>query len=137
MSFVIITEDEGQLRAFHAAVLRPEEQAALQAIVDRHVLRIRSLKRASEVVDVVAQQVNGHAVGGLVHDEDTGKTRVSAQSYQGGLGYADSSLMTQGEIARTAGFSGNVCQECFSFEMVRSGTCETCKNCGKTSGGCS
>lgn len=32
--------------------------------------------------------------------------------------------------------SGNVCREC-GGEMIRTGSCETCQNCGTTSGGCS
>lgn len=49
---------------------------------------------------------------------------------------ADSSTMTQGEIAREKGFTGNACASCGGFNMRRSGTCETCE-CGSTSGGCS
>lgn len=45
--------------------------------------------------------------------------------------------MTQGEIARGQGYSGNVCQTCGEFRMKRTGTCETCEACGATSGGCS
>lgn len=32
--------------------------------------------------------------------------------------------------------SGNICREC-GGEMIRTGSCETCRNCGETSGGCS
>lgn len=34
-------------------------------------------------------------------------------------------------------FSGDSCQDCGSFEMVRTGTCLTCQQCGSSSGGCS
>ncbi len=33
--------------------------------------------------------------------------------------------------------AGEVCDRCGSLEMIRSGTCLTCSNCGTTSGGCS
>jgi hypothetical protein len=33
--------------------------------------------------------------------------------------------------------SGDVCQDCGSFAMVRTGTCLTCAACGSSSGGCS
>lgn len=33
--------------------------------------------------------------------------------------------------------SGDICQSCGSPNMVRTGTCLTCQNCGDTSGGCS
>ena len=45
--------------------------------------------------------------------------------------------MTQGEIARASGYTGDVCQTCGEFRMKRSGTCLTCEACGSTSGGCS
>jgi ribonucleoside-diphosphate reductase alpha chain len=32
--------------------------------------------------------------------------------------------------------TGNVCRNCGSFDLVRSGTCETCSTCGTASGGC-
>jgi hypothetical protein len=33
--------------------------------------------------------------------------------------------------------TGDSCQECGSFAMVRTGTCMTCQSCGSSSGGCS
>ena len=42
--------------------------------------------------------------------------------------------MTQGEIARAQGFTGDCCDSCGTFTMKRSGTCLTCANCGTTSG---
>jgi hypothetical protein len=38
--------------------------------------------------------------------------------------------------ARDMGFTGNVCGRCSSSKMVRTGPCETCQECGTTSGGC-
>lgn len=35
---------------------------------------------------------------------------------------------------RAGGFTGSQCSTCGSFAMVRSGTCETCQECGSTSG---
>lgn len=32
--------------------------------------------------------------------------------------------------------TGDVCRDCGSPEMVRTGTCLTCQACGSTSGGC-
>lgn len=34
-------------------------------------------------------------------------------------------------------FSGDICQDCGSTSMVRTGTCMTCQACGSSSGGCS
>jgi len=36
-----------------------------------------------------------------------------------------------------AGFTGNACSECGNMRMVRTGVCETCLDCGSSSGGCS
>jgi hypothetical protein len=33
--------------------------------------------------------------------------------------------------------SGELCQDCGMFLMIRTGTCMTCQSCGSTSGGCS
>lgn len=33
--------------------------------------------------------------------------------------------------------SGDICATCGSPDMIRTGTCLTCQNCGDTSGGCS
>ena len=38
------------------------------------------------------------------------------------------------EEARLNGYTGNACQECQNFTMVRNGTCEKCTTCGSTSG---
>jgi hypothetical protein len=34
-------------------------------------------------------------------------------------------------------YSGDICQECGSPDMVRTGTCLTCQRCGSSNGGCS
>jgi hypothetical protein len=33
--------------------------------------------------------------------------------------------------------TGDICADCGSVEMMRTGTCLTCMNCGSSSGGCS
>ena len=40
-------------------------------------------------------------------------------------------------VARTAGYTGDVCGQCGSSRMTRSGVCLKCEDCGDTSGGCS
>jgi hypothetical protein len=34
-------------------------------------------------------------------------------------------------------FTGDICADCGSVAMVRTGTCSTCQACGSSSGGCS
>lgn len=35
---------------------------------------------------------------------------------------------------RASGFTGDSCNSCGSFAMVRSGSCQACQNCGATNG---
>jgi hypothetical protein len=42
--------------------------------------------------------------------------------------------MTQAEIARVQGFTGDVCRQCGSFATKRTGTCLTCTACGSNEG---
>jgi ribosomal protein L40E len=76
-----------------------------------------------------------HLVAPTVENRDT--VAISPTTKDLHKGGDNAALMTQGEIARTKGFSGSVCQKCGSFNMVRTGTCETCQDCSETSGGCS
>lgn len=38
------------------------------------------------------------------------------------------------QLARLGGFTGEMCESCGGANMVRSGTCSTCLDCGSTSG---
>jgi len=42
--------------------------------------------------------------------------------------------LTQGEIAKQKGFTGNACEQCGSLNMRRTGTCETCEDCSWNKG---
>jgi predicted RNA-binding Zn-ribbon protein involved in translation (DUF1610 family) len=44
------------------------------------------------------------------------------------------STLTQAEIARNSGYTGNACEQCGSFNLRRTGTCETCEDCGWNKG---
>jgi hypothetical protein len=44
------------------------------------------------------------------------------------------STLTQSEIARHSGFTGNACEQCGGFNLRRTGTCETCEDCGWNKG---
>ena len=37
-------------------------------------------------------------------------------------------------LAPSSGYTGNACLDCGGFQMVRSGTCERCLDCGATTG---
>lgn len=42
--------------------------------------------------------------------------------------------LTQGEIAREQGYTGDPCDACGAFKLIRTGTCVTCTGCGANSG---
>jgi hypothetical protein len=44
--------------------------------------------------------------------------------------YASSTLVAKG-------FTGDICADCGSMAMIRTGVCLTCQSCGSSSGGCS
>lgn len=46
----------------------------------------------------------------------------------------ESDIFRKIEEARTKGFTGDMCPECGSFEMVRNGACLKCNSCGATTG---
>lgn len=49
-------------------------------------------------------------------------------------GPATTDMLTQGEIARVQGFTGDTCTVCQGFSMRRNGTCLLCVDCGATTG---
>lgn len=55
-----------------------------------------------------------------------------------GSGWLPCPSEARGVLRRSApSYSGDICAECGSPSMVRTGTCLTCQNCGSSSGGCS
>jgi hypothetical protein len=58
-------------------------------------------------------------------------TRQAVQSFQKA---AVPDLSFEQVRAMGMGYSGNTCVSCGSAKMKRSGTCETCQDCGNTSG---
>lgn len=45
-----------------------------------------------------------------------------------------SPIMTQGEMARAQGYTGDACSQCGQFRMKQSGHCLVCDSCGTTTG---
>jgi hypothetical protein len=43
-------------------------------------------------------------------------------------------LLSQGEIAKAKGFTGDPCDICGNFSLRRNGTCLVCVDCGATTG---
>ena len=43
-------------------------------------------------------------------------------------------LLTQAEIARNQGYTGDCCTNCAQFRMKQSGHCLVCDSCGTTTG---
>lgn len=50
---------------------------------------------------------------------------------------AERAAISSQQRAAASGYTGSICDNCFSSRMVRTGVCETCLDCGTPSGGCS
>lgn len=94
--------------------------------------------------------VRHEVVGGGCFCHIYSRANLVLEENQDTLAIADAQARQRGENldgtprreARTIpaafnGFSGDVCSNCGSASMVRTGTCLTCQSCGSTSGGCS
>lgn len=46
-------------------------------------------------------------------------------------------VVAEAPSAAPRNMAGEFCQDCGSPNMIRTGTCLTCANCGSSSGGCS
>ena len=64
----------------------------------------------------------------LVHG---GKPQLKAMGGSASSGSASSSSLS---LARKSGYTGDACESCGNFTMVRNGTCLKCLACGSTSG---
>jgi ribonucleoside-diphosphate reductase alpha chain len=93
------------------------------------------LALAEPMVAVEAQveerEPMGFAIGDAAHAEDVPLAAAAAVT--------PTVMLTRGKAdtvqeARLKGFTGDVCGECGSTQMVRNGTCTKCLNCGGTSG---
>jgi hypothetical protein len=112
--WIIVVTDGQSIRTIHPPALPSQHKGMVDLILATHLVAPSS--NPTERRDTVAL------------------SPTTKDLHKGG---DDPALMTQGEIARTKGYSGSVCQKCGSFNMVRTGTCETCQDCSETSGGCS
>lgn len=71
------------------------------------------------------------------HPVRAAPVRAAAASLARDRAYSDISYEVRDRAAaRPAAprFTGDMCEQCGSMEMVRSGSCATCQNCGSTSG---
>lgn len=107
-SFLLIVHDGSRMRAFHPSVLDDQDKRLVEGVACRLVSR----------ADGIQGMINGGAVGFM---EKAAQEVVS-------------SLLTQGEMARTAGYTGDVCPQCHGFRVKRTGTCVTCEDCGNNAG---
>jgi hypothetical protein len=110
MSFLIVVTDPltGQIRSFHSAVFNDSDQAAIGRMVDKHFKVVRTLEKSNQFEKSNQTVPNGEPK----HHE----------------------MMTQAEIARSKGLTGNACQQCGGFNLTRTGSCETCGDCGWNKG---
>lgn len=72
----------------------------------------------------------------MFHDGDMKRTKFVMKTAEPILSVGEMQS-EQPTTPQQMGFTGNLCGNCGSIEMVRNGTCEVCRACGTTSGGCS
>ncbi|MFN3705476.1 MAG: vitamin B12-dependent ribonucleotide reductase [Thermoflexales bacterium] len=82
-----------------------------------------------EVNERAARSSSGEPVNGQRHE--TASLHVRQVKVTGAT---ELSVAEQRVLARMKGYTGDVCPECGSFTMVRSGTCLKCDTCGATTG---
>ena len=115
MKVLLVVDDGHQLRSFHERVFDDIDQRTLR------FMAANAIARADQLVPKFLENDAHLQVGqSLV---------ASANSIT-----ASASTLTQGELARVAGFSGNTCEQCGSLNMKQTGTCETCQDCGWNKG---
>lgn len=105
--FITVADEFGTLRTIHPAGFGTGgDRVALDAIIARHVI-------PTVVMTATAQPP---------------KTMLPV------LDPKEADMMTQGEIARASGYTGDPCQHCGAFKLKVSGHCFVCEACGETTG---
>jgi hypothetical protein len=108
--------DEAEYRRQIAAELE------VQPMLSSHQRAL--LKRLSKQLADIAAVIEGLSNAGI---------EAVSHRPEGG---APAANLVPATTAKAMGFTGDMCDMCGSFLMVRTGTCLRCQNCG-TSGGCS
>lgn len=122
MTFLLIVYDGSQMRAFHPSVMEDGDRWFIEQVASRLVRRADDL-------------FNGK-VGGSTKDliPSHAEVAVAINKAMYGESKSLSSLLTQSEIARTSGYTGDVCPHCQGFRVKRTGSCVTCEDCGSNAG---
>lgn len=121
LPYFIAVADGSNIRTIHPPALgehRAAVEGALKAVLlrDGHDAHTLAATEGKAQNDVLHQAV----------EELTGTPAITRP--------ATVDMLTQGEIARTQGFTGDCCAGCGGFSMRRNGTCLLCVECGATTG---
>lgn len=114
MKYCITVYDETDqiLRTFQRAALTDRQRQVIDGIVLEQLVRVTAMSSLPP----------------------THGTAVAFETLMPPAIAKNASTMTQGEMAKASGFTGGVCEQCGGFELVRTGTCETCQSCGWNKG---
>jgi hypothetical protein len=106
-TFVLLVIQDETVRTLHPGGLRPEHVNTIRRVIHEHVI-----------------------------DDHARRHTAALPAYEvtGNIPKTEAPLMTQQEMARMAGKTGNVCTGCGGFNLVRTGSCETCQDCGHNAG---
>jgi hypothetical protein len=127
--YVITFHDGHRLRSLHPSVLSQADREAIEAGIRRQVERLAKLERGHPE----PPQGTTEALGASSLNPMT-PFRAPIPPEEAHVLKAEAPLMTQGEMARTAGYTGDVCTVCHGFRLKRTGSCVTCEDCGSNAG---
>lgn len=113
--FLTVADEFGTLRTIHPAAFNEAQRTLLQSLIVDYLFVPIGHKVAADGTEII-------------------EVAASKKKMLPVIDPKDAAMMTQGEIARESGFTGDVCKKCGGFHMVRSGTCVTCADCGDNDG---
>jgi hypothetical protein len=105
-NYCVVVSYQDKMRNFHRAAFLEDEVAVLDRVVAKAVARAEGMSKS--------------------FDHDVARQRMLEARHAG----------DEVAVAKASGFTGNACTnpQCGSFNVRRTGTCETCQDCGNNAG---
>lgn len=136
--YVITFHDGQKLRSLHPSVLSQADREAMEAVIRRQMMRLAGLEAAltepPASPPLMAEKLANYS---RPTDKEIARIRMTIPppfEQEAHIPKTEAPLLTQGEMARTAGYTGDVCRSCYSHRLKRTGSCITCEDCGSNEG---
>jgi hypothetical protein len=128
MKIILIVSDGQDLRAFHTATMHGFEEEQIKYIAERLMNRAQSLTQLHPPLKALhptkkpngsleAPQVTAEAFSIIGHTSMIPLKPLEPFEEQGHISKTEAPMLTQGEMARTAGYTGDVCILCHGFRL--------------------